>query len=94
MSNHNMDGYHICQIIRKNFNYHDVPIVMLSGKDGLFDKMRGCLAGTTEYLTKPFDAKELVQTVRKHLVEWEERVPVHQRDMDALVASRRVRSVL
>ena len=62
-----MDGYSICQIIRKNLTYKDVPIVMLSGKDGLFDKMRGKLAGSTEYITKPFDSGDLVQTVRKHL---------------------------
>ncbi len=46
---------------------------MLSGKDGLFDKMRGRLAGSTEYLTKPFDSIELIQTVKKHLVGWSER---------------------
>jgi twitching motility two-component system response regulator PilG len=51
-----MDGYHICQIIRKNLQFRTIPIIMLSGKDGLFDKMRGRLAGSTEYLTKPFDA--------------------------------------
>jgi twitching motility two-component system response regulator PilG len=39
----------------------------LSGKDGLFDKMRGKLAGSTEYITKPFDSAELVQTVKRHL---------------------------
>lgn len=62
-----MDGYHICQIVRKNPDYRDTPIIMLSGKDGIFDKMRGKLAGSTEYLTKPFDANELVQTVQRHL---------------------------
>jgi len=40
-----MDGYHICQIIRKNLQFRTIPIIMLSGKDGLFDKMRGRLAG-------------------------------------------------
>jgi twitching motility two-component system response regulator PilG len=54
---------------------------MLSGKDGLFDKMRGRLAGSTEYLTKPFDSAELVRTVKKHLVNWEERMPVQQEAM-------------
>ncbi len=75
-----MDGYHICQIIRKNLQFRQIPIIMLSGKDGLFDKMRGRLAGSTEYLTKPFDSVELVQTVRKHLANWQERVPVQQRE--------------
>lgn len=62
-----MDGYHICQIIRKNPDFRDTPIIMLSGRDGIFDKMRGRLAGSTEYLTKPFDSQELVSTVRRHL---------------------------
>jgi twitching motility two-component system response regulator PilG len=62
-----MDGYNICQVVRKNMAYRDLPIIMLSGKDGLFDKMRGKLAGSTEYITKPFDSAELVQTVRRHL---------------------------
>ena len=76
-----MDGYHICQIIRKNLQFRQIPIIMLSGKDGLFDKMRGRLAGSTEYLTKPFDSAELVHTVKKHLANWEERVPPHQEAM-------------
>ncbi len=62
-----MDGYNICQVVRKNLAYRDMPIIMLSGKDGLFDKMRGKLAGSTEYITKPFDSAELVQTVKRHL---------------------------
>ena len=76
-----MDGYHICQIIRKNLQFRQIPIIMLSGKDGLFDKMRGRLAGSTEYLTKPFDSAELVRTVKKHLVNWEERMPVQHEGM-------------
>lgn len=62
-----MDGYNICHVIRKKLDHRDVPIVMLSGKDGLFDKMRGKLAGSTEYITKPFDSSELVQTVKHYL---------------------------
>ena len=76
-----MDGYHICQIIRKNLQFRTIPIIMLSGKDGLFDKMRGRLAGSTEYLTKPFDSAELVQTVKKHLVGWQERIPIQHENM-------------
>jgi twitching motility two-component system response regulator PilG len=62
-----MDGYNICQVVRHNMAFRDMPIIMLSGKDGLFDKMRGKLAGSTEYITKPFDSAELVQTVKRHL---------------------------
>src|SRR5437588_5761130 len=75
-----MDGYHICQIIRKNLQFRQIPIIMLSGKDGLFDKMRGRLAGSTEYLTKPFDTAELVQTVKKHLQNWQARMSSNQQD--------------
>src|SRR5574340_839933 len=62
-----MDGYNICHLVRNNPEYRDLPIIMLSGKDGIFDRMRGKLAGSTEYMTKPFDSTELVQTVRRHL---------------------------
>ena len=62
-----MDGYNICQVVRKNMSYRDLPIIMLSGRDGLFDKMRGKLAGSTEYMTKPFDSNELVQVVKRYL---------------------------
>lgn len=62
-----MDGYNICHLVRNNPEYRDLPIIMLSGKDGIFDRMRGKLAGSTEYMTKPFDSLELVQTVRRHL---------------------------
>src|SRR5436853_4679543 len=70
-----MDGYHICHVIRKNLQFRQIPIIMLSGKDGLFDKMRGRLAGSTEYLTKPLDSAELVRTVKKPLVNWEVPMP-------------------
>src|SRR5581483_3585554 len=76
-----LDGYHICQIIRKNLQFRQIPIIMLSGKDGLFDKMRGRLAGSTEYLTKPFDSAELIQNVKKHIANWQERVPARNNDM-------------
>lgn len=62
-----MDGYQVCQIIRRNPDFKRVPIIMLSGKDGVFDKMRGKLAGSTAYMTKPFDPKELVKVVGKYL---------------------------
>jgi twitching motility two-component system response regulator PilG len=62
-----MDGYNICQVIRKNLAYRDLPIIMLSGKDGIFDKMRGRLAGSSDYITKPFDSSDLVQTIKRYL---------------------------
>jgi twitching motility two-component system response regulator PilG len=61
---------------------------MLSGKDGLFDKMRGRLSGSTEYLTKPFDSVELVNTVKKHLVDWQSRMPVRNDQMRTRLRTR------
>ena len=73
-----MDGYNICRIIRDKMEFRHIPIIMLSGKDGLFDKVRGRLAGSSEYLTKPFDSVELVQSVKKHLAN----VPMRERRND------------
>jgi twitching motility two-component system response regulator PilG len=70
-----MDGYNICRIIREKKEFRHIPVIMLSGKDGLFDKVRGRLAGSSEYLTKPFDSVELVQSVKKHLAS----APVRER---------------
>ncbi len=84
-----MDGYNICQVIRKNMAYRDMPIIMLSGKDGLFDKMRGKLAGSTEYVTKPFDSAELVATVKRHL----ESVPMRDRSAQRVRQQRLRRPV-
>lgn len=64
---HHMDGYTICQIIRHKQGLRDIPIIMLSARDSLVDRMRGRMVGATEYLTKPFDAAELVETIRRHL---------------------------
>ena len=62
-----MDGYQVCQIIRRNPDFKSVPIIMLSGRDGVFDKGKGRLAGSTAYLTKPFDPKELVKVLSRYL---------------------------
>ena len=70
-----MDGYYICHIIRKNLQFRQIQIIMLSGKEGLFDKMRGRHACSSEYLTKPIDAEEMIQAGKKSLVDREERMP-------------------
>lgn len=62
-----MDGYQVCKVVKGNSETKNIPIVMLSGKDGFFDKVRGRVAGATDYLTKPFDPQELVQTVKRHM---------------------------
>ena len=58
-----LDGYQTCAIIKRNAKFSDVPIVMLSSKDGVFDKARGRMVGSQDYLTKPFTKDQLLQTV-------------------------------
>ena len=58
-----LDGYQTCAIIKRNAKFCDVPIVMLSSKDGVFDKARGRMVGSQDYLTKPFTKDQLLQTV-------------------------------
>ena len=60
-----LDGYQTCAIIKRNAKFAGVPIVMLSSKDGVFDKARGRMVGSQEYLTKPFTKDQLLQTVRQ-----------------------------
>jgi twitching motility two-component system response regulator PilG len=62
-----MDGYQVCKVVKGNSETADIPIVMLSGKDGFFDKVRGRMVGATDYITKPFEPQELVKVVRRHL---------------------------
>ena len=62
-----MDGYQLCKIVKGNNETKHVPVVMLSGKDGFFDKVRGRMAGSTDYITKPFEPQLLAQTVKKHI---------------------------
>lgn len=58
-----LDGYQTCAIIKRNERFSGVPIVMLSSKDGVFDKARGRMVGSQDYLTKPFTKDQLLQTV-------------------------------
>jgi twitching motility two-component system response regulator PilG len=62
-----MDGYRILSIIKKSPELKDTPVILLTSKDGLMDKVRGKLAGSTAYLTKPFEPKDLIEMVRKHI---------------------------
>lgn len=62
-----MDGYQVCKIVRQNALMQNIPVIMLSGKDGFFDKVKGKMAGCSDYLTKPFDADALTRTVQRHL---------------------------
>lgn len=62
-----MDGYQVCKMIRANAATKDIPVVMISGKDGFFDKVRGRLAGTSGYITKPFGPETLMRAVEAYL---------------------------
>ncbi len=60
-----MDGYKVCKIIKNR--HREMPVVMLSSKDGFFDKARGKMAGSTHYITKPFEPRDLVSIVAKYI---------------------------
>jgi twitching motility two-component system response regulator PilG len=61
-----IDGYEVCRLVRRNPDTQKVPVIMLTGKDGFFDKIRGRLAGTNAYLAKPLKPDTLLEAVRKH----------------------------
>ena len=61
-----LDGYQTCAIIKRNARFAHLPVIMLSSKDGLFDKARGRMVGSEAYLTKPFTKEQLLQAVDSH----------------------------
>ena len=61
-----LDGYQTCSLIKKNPRLSSTPVIMLSSKDGLFDRARGRMVGSDEYLTKPFTKDSLLKTVAAH----------------------------
>ena len=61
-----LDGYQTCALIKKNSRFSATPVIMLSSKDGLFDRARGRMVGSDEYLTKPFTKDGLLKTVAAH----------------------------
>ena len=63
-----LDGYQTCAIIKRNAKFSGVPIVMLSSKDGVFDKARGRMVGAQDYLTKPFTKDQLLKAVETFVV--------------------------
>ena len=60
-----LDGYQTCALIKKSTRFHTTPVIMLSSKDGLFDRARGTLVGSDAYLTKPFTKDSLLKMVRE-----------------------------
>ena len=61
-----LDGYQTCSLIKNNADFAAKPVIMLSSKDGLFDKARGRIVGSDEYLTKPFSKEELFDAIERH----------------------------
>ena len=64
-----LDGYQTCALIKNNSEFKATPVVMLSSKDGLFDKAKGRIVGSDQYLTKPFSRDELLGAIRKFVPE-------------------------
>ena len=62
-----LDGYQTCALIKNNQTFKNVPVIMLSSKDGLFDKARGRIVGSEQYLTKPFTREELLSAIRTYV---------------------------
>ena len=62
-----LDGYQTCALIKNNSTYKSIPVIMLSSKDGLFDKAKGRIVGSDEYLTKPFSKEELLDVIRHYV---------------------------
>ena len=61
-----LDGYQVCALVRNNADLADLPVLLLSSRDGLFDRARGRVVGATDHIAKPFDAAALVGAVAEH----------------------------
>ena len=64
-----LDGYQTCSLIKHNKVFKSIPVIMLSSKDGLFDRARGRIVGSEFYLTKPFTKESLLRAVESHLAQ-------------------------
>lgn len=64
-----LDGYQTCALVKKNARFHATPVILLSSKDGLFDRARGAIVGAAAFMTKPFSEDSLLQAVRTYAVE-------------------------
>ena len=62
-----LDGYQTCALIKRNRMFRDTPVIMLSSKDGLFDRAKGRIVGSEQYLTKPFTKEELLGAIRRQV---------------------------
>ncbi|ACO76578.1 type IV pili response regulator, PilG [Azotobacter vinelandii CA] len=70
-----LDGYQTCALIKNNSAFKSTPVIMLSSRDGLFDKAKGRIVGSEQYLTKPFGKEELLGAIRAHVPDF---VPLEQ----------------
>jgi twitching motility two-component system response regulator PilG len=64
-----LDGYQACALIKNNKEFKATPVIMLSSRDGLFDRAKGRIVGSDQYLTKPFSKDELLNAIREHAME-------------------------
>ena len=64
-----LDGYQTCALIKHNQKFKETPVIMLSSKDGLFDRARGRIVGSDQYLTKPFTKEELLGAIEQHVLQ-------------------------
>ena len=62
-----LDGYQTCALIKSNRAFKSIPVIMLSSKDGLFDKAKGRIVGSDQFLTKPFSRDELLSAIKAHV---------------------------
>ena len=62
-----LDGYQTCALIKNNKSLSKTPVIMLSSKDGLFDRAKGRIVGSDQYLTKPFSKEELLRAIEDHV---------------------------
>ena len=81
-------GLEVCRVLKSDSATRSIPIVMLTSRDNMLSQLRGRMAGATEYLTKPFDSVELVQTVKKHLANWQQRAPAPPQNVRPRLRSR------
>lgn len=75
-----LDGYQACALIKNNSKFKSTPVIMLSSKDGLFDRAKGRIVGSDQYLTKPFSKDELLGAIKTHVPDFVPQDNVHEGD--------------
>ncbi|MCP4348637.1 MAG: response regulator [Desulfobacterales bacterium] len=92
-----MDGYKTLKIIKENSDFRNIPIIVLTVKDSLMSKLKGKMAGITEYMTKPFELDNLVETIEKHIAAGikagEKKNPKNENNPDSSMNSQKIITV-